>query len=97
MLAEAGITTFEQDVTKPFDSKWLGHFDLIHLSLLNWILTEAGWKKTFENVHRLLSAYPWSRLPLVALIALLLPEPGGQFVIVETDPIKDIVQASCTS
>ena len=57
VLAQAGITTFQQDVTKPFDSRWLGHFDLVHISLLNPVLTREGWKKALDNVYRLLSAY----------------------------------------
>lgn len=53
-----GLKTFEQDVTKPFPSELYGTFDLVHMTLLVYALTEDGWKKALQNCKDLLSASP---------------------------------------
>ena len=52
-----GITTFQQDLTKPFSLDLYGKFDLIHLSFLAICLTASGWEAALDNCWRLLS---WS-------------------------------------
>ncbi|TFY58090.1 hypothetical protein EVG20_g8287 [Dentipellis fragilis] len=41
-------------MTKPFPAEMLGKFDLIHMSLLVYALTEQGWKKALDNCRDLL-------------------------------------------
>ena len=53
---EAGITTFQQDITKSFAEDMLGRFDLVHASFLCVCLTKDGWRKALENCYKLLSA-----------------------------------------
>lgn len=50
-----GITTFQQDVTKPFHPSLHGKFDLIHVSYLAICLTRSGWDSALENYYQLLS------------------------------------------
>ncbi len=50
-----GITTFQQDVTKPFPQDLYGKFDLIHVSLLAVCLTVSSWESALDNYRRLLS------------------------------------------
>ncbi|EIM91891.1 uncharacterized protein STEHIDRAFT_164316 [Stereum hirsutum FP-91666 SS1] len=50
-----GLKTFEQDVTKPFPSELYGTFDLVHMTLLVYALTEDGWKKALQNCKDLLT------------------------------------------
>ena len=50
-----GITTFQQDLTKPFPSDLYGKFDLIHVSFLAICLTVSGWESALDNCRRLLS------------------------------------------
>ncbi|KAJ7189214.1 S-adenosyl-L-methionine-dependent methyltransferase [Mycena filopes] len=56
VAAAAGITTFTQDVTKPFKEEYYGTFDLVHASLLFMCLTEEGWAKALVNFKKLLRA-----------------------------------------
>lgn len=54
-IAESvGLKTFEQDVTKPFPYDLYGTFDLVHMTLLVYALTEDGWKKALQNCKDLL-------------------------------------------
>lgn len=57
-----GITTFSQDITKPFPEEFHGRFDLVHMSLLFLCLTETGWEDALHNCRQVLSAYKRSRL-----------------------------------
>lgn len=49
-----GINFFLQDVTQPFPREMHGQFDLIHVSLLCFALTEEGWHSALRNIHDLL-------------------------------------------
>lgn len=52
-----GLKVFEQDVTKPFPQGMYGTFDLLHMTLLVYALTEDGWKKALQNCRDLLSTF----------------------------------------
>ena len=57
ILDEVGITTFQQDVTKPFPSDLYGKFDVLHISFLVICLTTAGWEAALKNCYELLSMF----------------------------------------
>ncbi|KAJ7617097.1 S-adenosyl-L-methionine-dependent methyltransferase [Roridomyces roridus] len=54
ILAEFGITAFQQDVTKPFPEELRGTFDLVHASFLVGGLDADGWRAALANYHALL-------------------------------------------
>ncbi|KAI8971009.1 S-adenosyl-L-methionine-dependent methyltransferase [Trametes punicea] len=51
---EFGVTTFQQDVTKPFPPEMHQKFDLVHLSFLFLCLTKDGWTKALRNINQVL-------------------------------------------
>ncbi|KAJ7171160.1 hypothetical protein C8R46DRAFT_993340 [Mycena filopes] len=54
LMDEMGITTFGQDVTKPFAEQYHGKFDLIHASFLVICLTKEGWLSALANFFKIL-------------------------------------------
>ncbi|KAI0764642.1 hypothetical protein C8Q74DRAFT_1283089 [Fomes fomentarius] len=53
-LDQAGITTFQQDVVKPFPADMQGRFDLVHVSLLVSCLTKEGWGTALSKIHNVM-------------------------------------------
>lgn len=56
-LDEFGITVFEHDVSQPFSKRLHGKFDLIHMRLLVFALSEKDWGRALRNLKVLLSGY----------------------------------------
>lgn len=54
-LDALGVTCFQQDVTQPFPQELRGKFDLAHMSLLVFALTEEGWDRALRNIYEVLS------------------------------------------
>lgn len=54
---ERGVELVVHDITKTFDTKWHGMFDIVHLRLLVYAIREADVGKVVENIRNLLSGF----------------------------------------
>ncbi|KAI0317273.1 S-adenosyl-L-methionine-dependent methyltransferase [Amylostereum chailletii] len=54
VLATAGVSAFEQDLTQPFPEDMRGTFDLVHMTYLVYALPEAAWQRALRNVYDVL-------------------------------------------
>ena len=52
---EKGVELVVHDITEPFDTKWHGTFDVVHLRLLVYAIREVDVRKVVENMRDLLS------------------------------------------
>lgn len=64
ILREFNITAFRHDICKSFPSNLKGKFDLIHMRLLVFALSEAEWLRTLENLRELLGMLYYIRKKL---------------------------------
>lgn len=81
------VNFFLQDITRPFPQNMWGKFDLVHMALLSWALTEDGWNAAFRNIYHILK--PGGHL-LIMDYDVGIPAPVEQSLQNPCDDIRNV-------
>ncbi|KAF2481694.1 S-adenosyl-L-methionine-dependent methyltransferase [Neohortaea acidophila] len=55
----ANVTLHLADVKKPFDARWIGYFDVVHVRLLQAAMSTDDWGPVLRNITTLLKPGGW--------------------------------------